>query len=123
MIIKYEYIGDRAVVYIPDDAQWEIITRSVDEKGYEDNGLYLIVNGEERSLSDAEAMCAGRSLPEYEIGALHGDVVDAVFRRMADDPQLRAIDIEEIIAELLTSKYEKRWAEKGYIELRADGSW
>lgn len=123
MIIKYVFCGDRAVVYIPGNAQWEIISRSVNDKGYDDNGLYLIVDGKERSLSDADAWCSGRSIPEYEIGTLHEDVVDTVFKRMAGDLALRVIDIEEIIAELLTAKYEKRWAERGYIELSGDGSW
>ena len=123
MIMKYQFAGTRGVVYIPDNTHWEIMTRSVNDSGYDDNGLYLIVDGQEYGLSDADAWRAGRSIPEYEIGALHEDVVNAVFKRMVDDSALRAIDIEEIITELLTAKYEKRWAERGYIKLQTDGSW
>ena len=123
MIIKYGFCGDRAVVHIPDSIQWEIISRSINDKGYDDYGLYLLVDGKERILSDADLWCSGRNIPEYEVWALHEDVIDAISKRMADDSDLRVIDVEEIIAELLSGKYEKRWIEKGYIELSADGSW
>ena len=123
MIIKYGFVGDRAVIYVPDNTQWEIITRSVNDKGYEDYGLYLIVDGKERILSEADSWCSGRNIPEYEIGALHEDVVDVVFKQMAGDSEVRGIDIEEIIAELLNATYEKRWKEMGYIEVDANGHW
>ena len=123
MIIKYGFVGDRAAIYVPDNTQWEIITRSVNDKGYEDYGLYLIVDGKERILSEADSWCSGRNIPEYEIDALHEDVVDVVFKQMAGDSEVRGIDIEEIIAELLNATYVRRWKEMGYIEVDANGHW
>lgn len=123
MIIKSEFIGDHSVICIPDNMPWEIFVRSVGSDGYEDNGLYLRLDGEEHSLSDADEWCYGRPLPGYAIAEFHNDVIDTICTRMADDPNLRLIDIQEIISWLLTSKYEKEWADKGYIRFRKDGSW
>ena len=123
MIIIYSFIGDRAIVSIPESVQWEIVSRSFDDKGDDDNGLYLVIDGKERCLSVADAWCSGRNIPEFEIGALHEDVVGLIFAKMTEDSSLRMIDIDRIISELLATKYEKRWAERGYIEMRADGSW
>lgn len=116
MVIKYGFLTDCGLVFLPDNAPWEIFCRDVSPSGYEDNGLYLRFDGEERALSDAGVMCCGRSLPGEEIRRLHEDAVNTIYRRMAEDPGLRVIDIDAIITELLRSGYEARWVEQGWME-------
>ena len=124
MIIKYEFAGEKAVVFIPDNVQWEIISRCIDDRGYDDNGLYLIVDGKERTLEAGDAWSGGaRTIPDFEVSCLHEEVIDVIAERMANNPDLRIIDINEIIEGLISSEYYKRWLEKEYIKPDANGRW
>lgn len=123
MIIKYTFIGDRFVVSIPDNMPWEIFSRYLDRGCYEDCGLYLLFNGEERSLSDADSLCAGRTLPESEIGRMHEEVVESIAERLAADPGMPVLDIDKIVSEVMTTKFEQYWAKRGYIKMDENGNW
>jgi len=124
MIIKYEFAGDKAVVFIPDNVQWEIVNRCFNDKGFDDNGLYLVVDGQERTLEAGDAWSGGdKKIPDFEVSCLHEEVIDVIAERMANHPDLRIIDINEIIDGLISSKYYKRWLEKEYIKPDAKGCW
>lgn len=122
MVIKYTFILDSAIVYIPDNVQWEIFTRSFNARGNEDFGLYLLVGSKEYVLSDADSWCSERNIPYYEIGDLYNDAVTVIMTKFAENPNLLVIDIDEIIHKLVGEKYEDLWLAKGYIEIK-DGVW
>ena len=124
MLIKYEYIGDKVVVNAPDNSYWEIRFKLFDCEGNEDYNLYLIIGEKEFMLRDVDYWCQGRwNLPYTAVGALYEEMVEVIAKRIACEPNLKVIDVEAIESELLESKYKKKWLEKGFIELAADGSW
>ena len=125
MLIKYEYIGDRVIVNVPDSSYWEIRFKLFDDDtGVEDYNLYLIFGDKEFVLRDTDYWCQGRrDLPYRAVGALYEEIVDVIAQRIAEDPNLKFLDIEAIEAELIETKYQNKWLEKGYITLTADGSW
>lgn len=123
MLIKYEYIGDRVIMNVPDNSYWEIRFKLFNDGGLDDYNLYLIMDDREIELRDTDYWCSGRDLPYTEVGALYEEIVEVIAERIAREPNLKLIDIDAIEAELIASKYEKRWLEKGFIKLAADGSW
>ena len=124
MIIKYEYIGDKIIVNVPDNAYWEIRFRLFDkDTGADDYNLYLIFGDKEFVLRDTEYWCQGRKLPYTAVGALYEEIIEVIAERIALNPDLKFLDIEAIESELIESKYEKKWLEKGYIEVDANGRW
>lgn len=123
MIIKYEFVCDKTALYIPDNVQWEIFTRRVNGEGYEDYGLYLLVDGVERMLADVDKWRDGTNIPKEAISDMHEEVIDVIVQKISNDPNLQVLDIESIIDELIFQKYEKIWVERGYIKLAPDGSW
>ena len=124
MIIKYDYIGDQVIVNVPDSSYWEIRFRLFDDNtGDDDYNLYLILGDKEFTLRDSDYWCQGRDLPYTAVGALYEEIVEVIAEQIAKDPNLKFIDIGAIESELIDSKYQKAWLEKGYIKLDADGSW
>lgn len=124
MLIRYSHIGDQCIVNVPDNAYWEIRFRMFDtETGVDDFNLYLITEDKEIMLRDTDDLCQGRNLSYIAVGNMHEEMVSVIADKIAKDPNLRLLDIDAIEAELLTSKYEKMWLEKGYITLDPDGSW
>ena len=125
MILKYEDIGDRVIMNLPDSACWEIRFRLFGEDtGCDDYNLYLIYGDKEIVLRDTEYWCQGRrDLPYTAVGALYEEIVEVIGKKLALDPDLRIIDIEAIEEELIAAKYEKKWIEKGYIKPSDNGSW
>lgn len=123
MFIKYDYIGDQAIVNAPDSAYWEIRFRLFDDECIEDYGVYLIVGDEEFTLRETDYWCQGRDIPYQAVGTMYEELVEVIAQRLAADPGLKMIDIGAIEGELVASKYEKLWTEKGYIKPDADGKW
>ena len=123
MIVKYSFLGDVSIVCIPEGVQWEFASRSFNDKGNEVYGLYLIVGEKEYTISEADTWCSGRDIPDYEVGFLHESVMDVIFGMMSEKPELKVIDMEEIIHEMLSSEYRQRWVEKGYIQPDENGHW
>lgn len=113
MIIKYTHNGDRIIANIPDGSFWEIRFRMFDnDTGNDDFNLYLIHEGREITLRDTAHFCRSRNLSCYCVGAMYGEMVDVIAARLANDPNLRILDIDAIESELLTSKYEKLFLEE-----------
>ena len=124
MFVKYEDCGDNIIVNVPDSVTWKICYKLFDEDGYDDCNLYLIVGDETILLRDTEYWCQGRpNLPYSAVGYLYEEIVDAIVAKIENDPNLRVIDISSIESKLLEEKYEKKWIEKGYVEVYPNGSW
>ena len=123
MYVKYEFIGDKALVNVPDSSLWEIRFRMFSDEG-DDFGLYLIVNGEAFELRNTDFWCQGRpSLPYTAVGDLYEQIVETVAQRIAADPELRLIDIDAIETELIETRFAKLWLEKGFVKRDKNGSW
>jgi len=124
MFIKYEFFADPVLVYIPDSEPWEIRMKSVDENGFEDCGLYLTASGAETQLTDSDIWCQGRpDLPRWAVGELYEEIIEVIAQKIIEESNLKVIDIPQIECRLLCEKYEKIWAERGYIEIAENGSW
>ena len=125
MFIRYDEIGDQVIANIPDSTYWEIRFRLfTEDTGDDDYNLYLIVGDREITLRDTDYWCQGRlALPYQAVGALYEEMVNVITEKIASDPTLKFIDITEIEAELIASKYEREWLDNGYIKLDANGCW
>lgn len=125
MIIKYECYEGLIIVNVPDSSYWEIrIKQYAEDTGGDDYSLYLIFDDKKYLIRDTEYWWMGRdNLPCFAIGELYEEIVEIIAKQIADDPNLKIIDINVIESELIDSKYKERWLEKGYIELSSDGSW
>lgn len=126
MYLRCEFIGDEMLIYIPDTVVWCLKVNPYEAQSGDVYGvykLYLEVDGKEILLRDADYWCSGRKLPAEAVGELYSEIIDIVFQKVIKDDTLKYVDIDEIESELLNTKYEKLWIEKGYIELDANGSW
>jgi hypothetical protein len=124
MFIKYEDCGDNIIVNVPDSLTWKICYKLFDEAGNEDCNLYLIVGEETILLRDAEYWCQGRTnLPYSAVGDLYEEIVNVIGAKIENEPNLRIIDISSIESKLLEDEFEKKWIEKGYVDVYPDGSW
>ncbi len=118
MIVTYKAFGTKGLVFVPDTSKWEILSRSLPTAA-----LVLVVDGAEYPLADADGWCQGRALPISEIESLYDDTVDRILQSLTETPDLRALEIEKFLDELLEEKYVSRWAECGYITLDENGDW
>jgi len=124
MLMKFGVYGGQTIIHIPENTKWEIFCRPDNERGYPDNGLYLIVDGKEYEMQEGDFWSGGdRNIPGSEIWFLHGEVIETIFKKIEENPDLRTIDVTGITMEVLSKDFEKRWIEEGYITLNADGSW
>ncbi len=124
MFIKYEYIGDRILINVPDSSVWEIRFRLFNEDGDEDYNLYLTIDGKETELRDTDYWCQGRPQLSYRaVGEMYEEIVETVAQKIAEEPNLRVIDIDEIEAELIERKYAQLWLDKGFVKPDKNGSW
>ena len=74
-------------------------------------------------LLDGEWLTGGRpSLPNGAVLEYYRAIAGEIFGLIKDFPNLSVLDLDEIAADQL-QKFEKVWAEKGYITLDEDGSW
>ena len=109
MFIKYENCGDNIVLIVPDSAMWQICYRSFDEDGNDNCHLYLIIEDKTILLRDTEYWCQGRpNLPYSAVGYLYEEIVDVIFAKIANEPNLKIIDIPSVENQLLNEKYEKK---------------
>ena len=124
MFIKYEYIGDKILINVPDSSVWEIRFRLFNEDGDEDYNLYLTIDGKEIELRDTDYWCQGRPQLSYRaVGEMYEEIVEIVTQMIAEEPNLRVIDIDEIEAELIEHKYAQLWLDKGFVKPNKNGSW
>ena len=125
MYIKYEYVADKVFLHLPDSLPWEIRFRYFNKTGERDDlCLYLSIGEQEILLCDPDIWCQGRpDLPYDAVAMLYEEMVDVIAQKVIEDPDLKVLDINAIEMQLLEEKYEKIWAEKGFIELDENGSW
>ncbi len=124
MFIKYENCGDNIILNVPDSEMWQICYRLLDEKGYDDCSLYLIIADKTILLRDGEDWWNGRpDLPCFAVGELYEEIVEVIFAKIENEPNLKVIDITSIEYQLIKEKYEKKWLEKGYVTADNNGSW
>lgn len=123
LIIRFEFIGDENLICIPDTVPWRIVCKFCDNTGYDDYGLYLILNGEEIQLRDAETLCSGRNIPLDAVGELHYDMINEISKKLIETPKTEFICLEDLESDLLKSKYEELWISKGYIHPDKNGAW
>lgn len=117
MYIKYDYIGDRTLLYLPPDKLWSLRFRMFDEDGDEDYSVYLTVDdGEPICVLDVDLFCQGSpNLPYYAVGHLYEDLIDAAADLLVRDPDLPLLDIPSLARRLVDTKYRDLWFRKGYI--------
>ena len=124
MFIKYEDCGDNIIINVPDAETWQIRFKLFDEDCNDDYNLYLIIGDKTVLLRDTEYWCQGRpNLPYSVVGKLYEEIVNAIWTKLDNEPNLKMIDIPLIESKLLEEKFEKDWIEKGYVEVYDDGSW
>ena len=124
MFIKYEDCGDSIIIHLPDSVCWRICFKLFDDNGNDDYGLYLNIEDKTILLRDTENWCQGRPNLSYtEVGSMYEEILDIIASKIENEPNLRMIDIPAIENKLLEEKYEKRWIEKGYVEVSPNGSW
>lgn len=116
MIIKYEYIGSKHLVFIPENTRFDIVYQLFDEEGDEDYSVYLKIHGEPPiPLLEVDALCQGRpALPAHGVGALHEMVVDSmILYLLADRP---IIDVDGILHAHLDTGVAADWLERGWLQ-------
>lgn len=124
MFIKNEICDDNDIINVPDSAMWQICYRVFDEDGEADYKLCLIIEDKTILLRDPEYWCQGRpNLPYAAVGYLYREIVDVIFAKIENEPNLKIIDIPSIENQLLNEKYEKEWLEKGYVTADNNGCW
>ena len=123
MLIRFQLMGEDNLISIPDTMPWRLVRKLFDNDGYDDYGLYLILNGEEIQLRDAQELCDGRDIPLSAVGQLHYDMIDEIIRLLIETPKTEFICLEDLEAELLQNKYKKLWIDKGYIHPDENGIW
>lgn len=124
MFIKYDSCGDNIVINVPDSVCWKVCFKLLDDNCCDSYNLYLIVEDKTILLRDTDYWCQGRPKLCYtEVGYMYEEIIDMIASKIKNEPNLRIIDIPEIKNKLLEEKYEKKWIEKGYVELCSDGSW
>lgn len=125
MYIKYESIGDRNLLFLPEHKAWSLRFRMFNDDGSEDYCVYLTVDGSAPvPVLEPDLFCQGcPDLPYYAVGLLYEDVIDAAAEQIAVDPALRILDIQDIVHQLVLSKYRDLWLEKGYITPEQAGYW
>ena len=117
MYIKYEFIGDRNLIFIPDNKLWSLRFRMFDEDGNEDYSVYLTVEGSDPiRILDVDQFCQGNpDLPYYAVGHLYEDLIDTAAEQIRTNPAECVLDISDLVSQLVLSKYKAIWVEKGYI--------
>ena len=124
MFLKYDDCGDNVIINLPNSVVWSIRYRLFHDEGNEDCNLYLIVDDRQILLRDTDNWCAGRpNLPYYAVRNMYEEIVDVIATQIENKPTLTLIDLPAIENKLLKEKYEKMWIEKGYVELKPDGTW
>ena len=124
MFIKSNCALLPSLIHIPDNCVWRIEVEKESENGYDECSLCLYVDTKRFYLADAEDLCSGRpSLPEWAVCDLHEEIVDSIAEQLNKDPSLNFIDVSQLEAELIESKYLKDWSERGYIEIDENGHW
>lgn len=124
MIIKYEDIGDKVLMQIPAGSPWEIRYRLFSDPNDDYYKLCLITGDREITLDSADKWCQGRpKLPDSAVGVLFEEMIEVIAAKLEQDPDLKFLDIEEIEAGLIASRYEKLWLELGFITLSENGGW
>jgi len=123
MYIKYTDIGNSVVIYMPETVTWTIKVSTVSPNGFEECGLVLEYENKQIYLRDGDDLISGRPNLKYDIVCdFYNIVVNEIFQIIKDFPKLRTLDIDEIEVFQLR-KYEKLWAEKGYITIDENGCW
>ena len=117
MYIKYEYIGDRNLLYIPPGKLWSLRFLMFNEDGDEDYSVYLTVDdGKPICILEVDLFCQGNpGLPYYAVGHLYEDLIDLAAEALSDNPSLPVLDIPALVRRLVGSKYRDLWFKKGYV--------
>ena len=92
MYIKYEYIGDRSLLYIPPGKPWSLRFLMFNDDGDEDYSVYLTV-GDSKPICvlEVDLFCQGSpNLPYYAVGHLYEDLIDLAAEELADNPRSRS---------------------------------
>ena len=117
MYIKYEYIGDRSLIYIPPGKPWSLHFLMFNDNGDEDYSVYLTVDdGKPICILEVDLFCQGNpGLPYYAVGHLYEDLIDLAAEELSDNPSLPVLDIPALVRRLVETKYRDLWFKKGYI--------
>ena len=117
MYIKYEFIGDRNLLFIPSGKHWSLRFLMFDEDGNEDYSVYLTVEGDKPiRVLDVDLFCQGNpDLPYYAVGHLYEDLVNLAAEQLANGPLLLLLDIPDLVRHLVETKYRALWSERGYV--------
>lgn len=113
MILYADLVGCTKIINLPDSIRWEFVWDQFNENG---DILHLKVGDEDFVLGDLDRWCSGRpDLPSFEVIALYEDILKEISDRLktsADHSVINLVDIED---NLIATKYEARWLQKGYI--------
>ena len=117
MYIKYEFIGDRNLLFIPSGKPWSLRFLMFDEDGSEDHSVYLTIEGNKPiRVLDADLFCQGNpNLPYYAAGHLYEDLIDLAAEQLSSGPILLLLDIPDLVRHLVDTKYRALWSERGYV--------
>lgn len=117
MYIKYEFIGDRNLLFIPSGKHWSLRFLMFDEDGSEDYSVYLTIEGDKPiRILDVDLFCQGNpDLPYYAVGHLYEDLIDLAAEQLASGPILLLLDIPDLVRHLVETKYRAIWCERGYV--------
>ena len=117
MYIKYDYIGERTLLYLPPGQHWSLQYRMFTDDGCGDFSVYLTADGiDPITVLDADLFCQGTpDLPCHVVGHLYEELIDTVAKGLANNPNAIFVDIPILVHQLVDTKYRDLWIQKGYI--------
>lgn len=117
MYLQYSELGNN-LIFIPNNKQWRL------ESSYDESAsIYLYTDNEEplTVANSAGLLMHCEKLDVDKIIALYDDIIEKVAEIIAQDPDIKFINLFKIQKELVYGKYKEKWLAEGLLDQEYDG--
>lgn len=114
MIIKYEYIGEKVILNIPEGTIYKFFCNSIDEDGFYDYNIYFW----SKDTDDIEIIHLNYLMTDYGVDSLYLDIlcnriIDEILHELQTYNPF--IDMEKLWERVFERDFEQEWRDKGII--------